>query len=63
MKQNYSQNMILHAENVYKTFGTKGSIQQVLKGIDLRVLQGEFIGIMGPSGSRKNDAAQCAGYD
>lgn len=53
MNQTYSQKTMLHAENVRKSYGTKGSTQQVLKGIDLRVLEGEFVGIMGPSGSGK----------
>lgn len=48
-----SQKTVLHAQNVRKTYGSKGSAQQVLKGIDLRVLEGEFVGIMGPSGSGK----------
>ncbi|MFK3939241.1 ABC transporter ATP-binding protein [Alkalihalobacillus sp. NPDC078783] len=48
-----SPQTVLLAEGVRKSFGTKGSAQQVLKGIDLRVLEGEFVGIMGPSGSGK----------
>lgn len=47
------QRTMLHAQNVRKSYGTRGNIQQVLKGIDLRVLEGEFVGIMGPSGSGK----------
>ncbi|MED4727421.1 ABC transporter ATP-binding protein [Aneurinibacillus migulanus] len=53
MNQIYSQKTMLHAQNVRKSYGTKGSAQQVLKGIELRVIEGEFIGIMGPSGSGK----------
>lgn len=44
---------VLHAQNISKSYGTKGNTQQVLRGIDLRVLKGEFVGIMGPSGSGK----------
>src|SRR5699024_11847830 len=33
--------------------GTRGHVQQVLKGIDLNVTEGEFVGIMGPSGAGK----------
>lgn len=47
------QDTVLHARNVHKTYGSKGGAQHVLKGIDLRVLRKEFVGIMGPSGSGK----------
>jgi bacitracin transport system ATP-binding protein len=46
-------NTVLHAQNVRKSFGTRGNVQEVLKGIDLRVGEGEFVGIMGPSGAGK----------
>ncbi|MBD7985373.1 ABC transporter ATP-binding protein [Sporosarcina sp. Sa2YVA2] len=44
---------VLHAQNVRKSFGTRGNVVQVLKGIDLRVMEGEFVGIMGASGAGK----------
>src|SRR5690606_849795 len=44
---------VLHAQNVRKSFGTRGNVQEVLKGIDLRVMEGEFVGIMGASGAGK----------
>lgn len=44
---------VLHARNVRKSFGTRGNVQEVLKGIELRVAEGEFVGIMGPSGAGK----------
>lgn len=53
MNRIYQQNTVLHAQNVRKSYGTRGNIQQVLKGINLRVVEGEFVGIMGPSGSGK----------
>ncbi|SFJ58999.1 bacitracin transport system ATP-binding protein [Paenibacillus sp. UNC496MF] len=53
MNPNHSQRTMLQAQNIRKTYGKKGSAQQVLKGIDLRVEEGEFVGIMGPSGSGK----------
>jgi len=45
---------VLHAQEVRKSYGVRGNIQQVLRGINLRVLEGEFVGIMGPSGSGKS---------
>ena len=44
---------VLHAQNVRKSYGTRGNVQEVLKGIDLRVMEGEFVGIMGASGAGK----------
>ncbi|WP_214853812.1 ABC transporter ATP-binding protein [Exiguobacterium sp. s166] len=44
---------VLYAQNIRKSFGSKGNVQQVLKGIDLRVEEGEFVGIMGASGAGK----------
>ncbi len=46
-------NTVLHAQNVRKSYGSRGNVQQVLKGIDLRVIEGEFVGIMGSSGAGK----------
>ncbi len=54
MKETYTMGKtVLHAQNVRKSYGTRGNVQQVLKGIDLRVNKGEFVGIMGPSGAGK----------
>lgn len=44
---------VLQAENVRKSYGTRGNIQEVLKGVNLSVEKGEFVGIMGPSGAGK----------
>ncbi|MGN7165534.1 ABC transporter ATP-binding protein [Paenibacillus cellulositrophicus] len=53
MNTTFSPKTMLHAQDLRKSYGSKGSTQQVLKGIDLRVCEGEFVGIMGPSGSGK----------
>ncbi len=53
MNESIEQDSVLHAQNVHKTYGSKGGAQHVLKGINLRVLRKEFVGIMGPSGSGK----------
>ncbi|VDG93644.1 Macrolide export ATP-binding/permease protein MacB [Lysinibacillus sphaericus] len=47
------QTTMLEATSLRKSFGTRGQIQHVLKGIDFRVMEGEFVGIMGPSGAGK----------
>ncbi|GGG72439.1 ABC transporter ATP-binding protein [Paenibacillus radicis (ex Gao et al. 2016)] len=54
MNTNDMQKTVLHAQQVRKSYGYRGNVQQVLKGIDLRVMEGEFVGIMGPSGSGKS---------
>lgn len=54
MNQNNMPKTVLLAQQIRKSFGVRGNVQQVLKGIDLRVMEGEFVGIMGPSGSGKS---------
>jgi len=51
--QKTTKQTVLQAQNVRKSFGARGNVQQVLKGIDLRVAEGEFVGIMGASGAGK----------
>lgn len=45
---------MLRIEDIYKGFENSGQIIQVLKGIDLHVLPGEALAIIGPSGSGKS---------
>ncbi len=45
---------IITAKNIHRTFG-KGDVQtHVLKGIDLNIAEGSFVGIMGKSGAGKS---------
>ncbi|MCG7409370.1 ABC transporter ATP-binding protein [Paenibacillus sp. ACRRX] len=54
MIQSNMKKTVLHAQQLRKSYGIRGNVQQVLRGIDLRVVEGEFVGIMGPSGSGKS---------
>lgn len=42
---------ILNIENLTKTYGTIQNQTKALDGITFQVMQGEFLGIMGSSGS------------
>lgn len=44
---------VLVSNNLKKIYGSKGNVYTALKGIDLNIKEGEFIGIMGPSGAGK----------
>lgn len=44
---------MIECVNVKKDFSTDKNVQHVLKGIDLTIEQGDFITIMGKSGSGK----------
>lgn len=43
--------IILEIESLYKTYGEKENAAEALRGISFQVYQGEFLGIMGSSGS------------
>ncbi|MBW7455833.1 ATP-binding cassette domain-containing protein, partial [Paenibacillus sepulcri] len=45
---------ILQAVDLQKTFGTKENEYPALQGIDLDIKEGEFVGVMGPSGTGKS---------
>ena len=47
--EGHSKLTILQAKQIVKTYGTKQTIQEVLRGIDLNIETGEFVSIMGPS--------------
>src|SRR3989338_5861677 len=45
---------MINIKNLYKTYGNKDIETHVLQGIDLKVPEGEFLGIMGKSGAGKS---------
>jgi polar amino acid transport system ATP-binding protein len=49
---------LLRAEDLHKSFGSL----QVLRGIDLKLRQGEKLAIIGPSGSGKTTLLRCLNY-
>lgn len=46
---------VLEIRNVSKVYKTKGTSYKALENIDLQILEGEFVGVMGPSGAGKRD--------
>ena len=45
---------MIRLRHIKKSFQDKSGINEVLRGIDLDVMEGEFISIMGPSGAGKS---------
>ncbi len=52
---------MIHLENVHKTYQGAQPLH-VLKGIDLDIERGEFVSIMGASGSGKSTFIKYTGY-
>lgn len=45
---------IINLENICKNYGKSENIEKILKNINLKILQGESLAIIGPSGSGKS---------
>lgn len=50
---------ILRVENLQKIYGTKGNVTKAIDNISFTVCAGEYIGIMGASGSGKTTILNC----
>lgn len=48
-----NEKVVAAIKNLTKDYGNRGFRTRVLKGIDLTILEHDFIAIMGPSGSGK----------
>ena len=53
------EDLIISAENIWKTYSTGEAEVAALKGVDLRVKRGDMIAIMGPSGCGKTTLLNC----
>lgn len=53
-EQIHEQEYIIQADNLTRSFKDGVSIAKVLKGVDIKVKQGEFVAIMGRSGAGKS---------
>lgn len=53
---------MIECVNVKKDFNADKNVQHVLKGIDLTIAQGDFITIMGKSGSGKTSFLNCISF-
>ena len=55
------KNVIIRTEKLSKSFSNKGTIQHVLKNIDLELYEGDFTIIMGASGAGGRACGQADG--
>lgn len=53
---------ILQVKNIEKYYGNKSNLTKAIDNISFEVNKGEFVGIMGASGSRKNDFVKLPFY-
>ena len=52
---------LIELRGVTKTYGTGGAAVQALRGVDLRIDRGEFVAVMGASGSGKSTCMNILG--
>ena len=53
---------ILEVKNIEKYYGNKSNLTKAIDNISFDVEMGEFLGIMGASGSRQNNITELYSY-
>ena len=54
---------VLETKNIEKYYGNKSNLVKAIDNISFEVKKGEFVGIMGASGSRKNNTFKLYFYN
>ncbi len=52
-------NKILELKNIEKYYGTKNNVVKILDDVSLKINEGDFIAVMGPSGGGKSTLLNC----
>ena len=50
---------LLKLDHIQKYYGNEGNVTRAIRDIDFSVMEGEFLGIMGASGSGKTTMLNC----
>lgn len=57
--QPQSRNVLLSVRDVQKVYGSREAITRALDDVSFDICEGEFVGVMGPSGSSKSTLLNC----
>ena len=56
-----NKDVLIEFKNIKKSYGTEANITYALNGVDLKIYKGEFVAIMGASGSGKSTSMNIIG--
>ena len=56
-----NKDILIEFKNIKKSYGTEANITYALNGVDLKIYKGEFVAIMGASGSGKSTSMNIIG--